>query len=212
MKQGTPDPVPDDTGEISAEVDSPGGIHAIFNNLKVRKTLLALRKPLFLVLGIGMVFYIDPEWFYIGLAVSLFGMLFQLWCFSCIKTSSELAVSGPYAFTRNPMYIARFFLSLGIIMFLGNWYITAVFVVLYYLYMVNRVRREEMKLKKIFGEPYEDYCRKVNRFIPSFLPYPQAKIIDSNKESFRRNHGLTFLITMLVFYCIAWAVTFLWQN
>jgi hypothetical protein len=64
------------------------------------------------------------EWFWPGFGVSVFGAVMQWWCFSCIMTSKELAVNGPYSFVRNPMYLSRFFLVLGGVVMIGNWWVT----------------------------------------------------------------------------------------
>ena len=91
--------------------------------------------------------------------VSTLGELFQVWCFSTIKTRKKLTIVGPYMFVRNPMYLSRFFLIFGILLMTGNPWIMLVFVVLYYFYTTNRVRREEKDLLEMFGEDYRIYCR-----------------------------------------------------
>ena len=127
-------------------------IHKIFNHRESRKFLLLLRKPLALVIFVLVVMIADKSWFWPGLIISVIGGLCQLWCFSCINTSKTLALNGPYRLARNPMYLSRFLLILGVVMFTGNLWAIGIYTVLYYFYMVNRVKREERKLEKIFGE------------------------------------------------------------
>ncbi len=104
-------------------------VHDLFNHPRLRSVLLRLRLPLGLVAGVLLVLSIAPEWFWPGLVVSAAGALFQLWCFSCIHTQHELAVNGPYMFVRNPMYLARFLLILGIVLMTGSLWLTAAYVV-----------------------------------------------------------------------------------
>ncbi len=142
-------------------------IHDLFNNKTIRSVLSKLRYLVFLVVFIIFVPFIRPLWFWPGFFVTLFGELIQVWCFASLEKNRVLANRGLYMLTRNPMYLGRFFVLLGFLVLAGNIWIIIFFTVLYYFYMVNRVRREEKKLREVFGEAYEGYCRDVNRFVPS---------------------------------------------
>ena len=185
-------------------------VNDFFNSPKVRKLLLKLRLPLGLALFVWLLCVIDPEWFWWGLGISAFGALCQLWCFSCIKTQKTLAANGPYLFVRNPMYLARFFLILGGIVWTGNVWVVVVFAVLYYLYMHNRVLREEVKLRDVFGEPYEAYCHDVKRFLPTvnkrFRPDLLFRV---DRECFMRNHGLVNALVVIAVYAVAYYRVFI---
>ncbi|MEJ2024689.1 MAG: methyltransferase, partial [Deltaproteobacteria bacterium] len=139
-------------------------IHALFNNRAARKMLLKIRIPLFLAALILLVPNISPHLFLYGLVVTLLGSLFQSWCFGSLDKNRSLAIQGPYALVRNPMYLGRFFLLFGCLLLVGNVLLLAVFTVLYYFYMANRVKREEEHLRGIFGQEYQAYCKAVNRF------------------------------------------------
>lgn len=77
-----------------------------------------------------------------------------------------LVVRGPYRWVRNPMYVsvativigeALFFRSVTLVQYLATfWLFLHLFVLLY----------EEPALRSLFGESYEDYCRRVWRWIP----------------------------------------------
>jgi protein-S-isoprenylcysteine O-methyltransferase Ste14 len=177
-------------------------VHRLFGNARLRSLFLKLRVPLGILAGIGILALLKREWFFAGLAVSVFGTLSQLWCFACIKTSKVLAHNGPYVFVRNPMYLARFFLVLGLVLMTGNPWIIVTLVVVYYFYMVNRVKREEAKLAEVFGEPYREYCRTVPRFIPSARRASSGRILFASMECFQRNHGSVNLVVMLVVYAV----------
>lgn len=183
-------------------------VNDVFNNPKLRKALLALRLPIALALAVILVLSVDRDWFWPGLAVSVLGMLLQLWVFGCIKTREVLAVNGPYMFVRNPMYIARFLLIAGLILMTGHPWLLAFFAPVYYLYMVNRVKREEPVLAKVFGAQYGDYCEHVPRFLPGLRPYGKGRFAFFSKENFQRQHGLANLLAFSVFYVACYIVTF----
>lgn len=175
-------------------------IHDIFNHPTARRVFLKLRYALFLIFFAVIARYTDGSRLPGGFLVSLFGEAIQLWSFASLVKNEQLTARGPYVLVRNPMYLGRFFLILGLVLLLGNAYITIAYVVLYYFYMVNRVQREEQRLTKILGQPYRDYCLRVNRYAPAF-----GKLLDPTVRFFDwgvllRNNGHWNLLAMLLFY------------
>ena len=76
-----------------------------------------------------------------------------------------LVRSGPFRFTRNPMYLALCLLQVALGFFLNDW-ITLLFVVpLALIFHHGVVLREERYLTSKFGEPYLQYKREVRRWI-----------------------------------------------
>ena len=73
----------------------------------------------------------------------MFGELIQLWSFASLDKNSDLAIRGPYALVRNPMYLGRYFILLGFLILLGAWWVLVVYSVVYWFYMDTRVEREE---------------------------------------------------------------------
>ena len=187
-------------------------IHTLFNNKKARKTLLKLRVPLGLVLFVLLSSIINLDFFFWGLAVSALGELFQVWCMSTIKTKKKLTIVGPYMFMRNPMYIGRFFLIFGIIMMTGNPWLMAGLTILYYFYMVNRVKREEEILLDLFGKEYEAYCSEVNRYMPSFKRFDRDLLWSFNKESFIQNNVHWNILGVAIGYVIIYSFTLFWTT
>jgi len=133
----------------------------------------------------------------------------QLWCFGSLHKQRTLATNGPYKVVRNPMYLARFLLLAGCLMFLGNWLLLAAFAVVYYYYMVNRVRREEARLLQVFGEPYREYCRQVSRFVPLRGIHTDGVFWFFRWDYFVGNHGPRNGLLQLAFYVLCYVLTFL---
>lgn len=79
---------------------------------------------------------------------------------------NHLVTTGIYAWVRNPIYSAFMIANTGIILIIGN----AFFFVLpfvYWLFMTVLMKHTEEKwLRKLYGQEYEDYCKRVNRCIP----------------------------------------------
>lgn len=185
-------------------------IHAVFNDKTLRKRFLKLRLPLFLVLFVLLLTQLEPKWFFPGLLISVLGELLQLWCFATIKTQKRLTTQGPYMFVRNPMYIGRFFLILGILVMTGNPWLIAVYAIIYYFYMVNRVRREEELLSDLFGKDYAAYCRDVPPYRPTLKRLDTAKLFLFDAESFAQNHGRRNMAVVGLCYVVLFIFTYVY--
>src|SRR5688572_23130742 len=142
-------------------------VHAIFNHPGVRAVWQKSRVLAALAVAAAILWFMDPRWLLAGFIVSMIGEAIQLWCFASLNKDTDLACNGPYTVVRNPMYLGRFFILLGMVMLPGNAWIILAYTLLYYFYMVNRVKREEERLRAALGASYVDYCGKVNRFLPT---------------------------------------------
>lgn len=175
-------------------------IHAFFNHSLPRKIFLKLRLAILLTIAVAVAYFAEARWFLPAVLISLFGQLIQSWSFASLVKNVELTVRGPYVLVRNPMYLGRYFLLLGLILLPGNLLIVLGYTVFYYFYMVNRVQREETRLRKELGEPYEQYCRLVHRFLPSFLRIEKREVWFFNWRVLLNNNGhWNFLATVIVY-------------
>jgi protein-S-isoprenylcysteine O-methyltransferase Ste14 len=175
-------------------------IHAFFNNPTARRVFLKSRYLFAVAALIAIAVYARREWLWWGLGVSLAGELIQVWAFGALVKNEMLTARGPYVLVRNPMYLGRLIMLLGLVLLLGNPYIAGAFVVLYYFYMFNRVAREEKRLEPLLGEPYRAYCRRTNRFWPTLsrLADPAVRFFDW--QVCKNNNGHWNLLANLVIY------------
>jgi len=186
-------------------------IHALFNNAALRKVLVRYR----MVLGIALVALLfwqlgwRAEHFWPAFAVSMIGEFIQLWCFASLDKNATLAFRGPYSLVRNPMYLGRYFIVLGLLLLLDQGRLPVIigYTVIYWFYMVNRVKREEALLKGVFGQSYADYCAEVRPFLPRLTPCSNGTLAFWDKRLFRNCNGARNLIgTLAVWALIAWLV------
>jgi len=107
-----------------------------------------------------------------GVVLIILGM--YLWLYANFKTKIEshikentLATDGVYSIVRNPIYSAFFLICTGVLLFPAN-LILLILPVLFYFYMTVMIKNTEEKwLKALYGHEYDEYCRSVNRCIPS---------------------------------------------
>ena len=183
-------------------------INRLFNHPGLRSLAVKLRIPIIVVAGLAVIRYADPRWLWAGFAISMAGEFIQLWSFASLNKNVDLAAQGPYALVRNPMYLGRFFILLGVLALLGNVWLLIVYAIGYWFYMANRVGREERRLRQVLGAPYEAYCAEVSRFVPG-APYRGNKVLFWDWKLFTQNNGHLNFIGTGVFWiaAIVWVMT-----
>lgn len=79
---------------------------------------------------------------------------------------ARLVVTGPYRYTRNPMYLGHLIFLLGLALTLRSWAGLALFFI-QAIWFNRRVVQDELRLRELFGPDYSDYLRHVRRWIPA---------------------------------------------
>ena len=140
------------------------------------RTIQRIRVPLgFLFAAIFLVFA-EPTVLTIavGSGVALIGVLFRAWASGHIRKAMELAVSGPYANTRNPLYLGSLVMGIGFTVATGVWWLAILFFILFVgIYLpVMSVETEDMR--QIFGDEYEDYKSNTPILFPRLTPWKRS--------------------------------------
>ncbi len=107
----------------------------------------------------------------IGTALGVLGLLVRGWAAGTIHKEKELTTTGPYAFTRNPLYVGSFFLGLGITIAGGQWIWPVLFLVFYLGVYGRTMSGEAALLGELFGERFHHYAANVPAFAPRLTPY-----------------------------------------
>ena len=82
-----------------------------------------------------------------------------------IETPAGIITTGPYAFSRNPMYVGWTLVNLGIALVANNmWILLSLPVVIFYTHKFV-ILNEEQILEERFGEPYQEYRNAVRRYL-----------------------------------------------
>jgi protein-S-isoprenylcysteine O-methyltransferase Ste14 len=134
--------------------------------------LSALRVTTGYVVGALMLVLAHPQSLSlaIGLGVATLGELVRLWAAGHIEKTLTLATGGPYAHTRNPLYLGSSLLALGAAI-AANSPIVVGAVLLYFGVFYPAVITEESRfLRGKFGDDYDAWARAVPAFLPRLLP------------------------------------------
>lgn len=80
----------------------------------------------------------------------------------------RLVTTGPFAYSRNPMYLGHIIFLLGLTLSLQS-ALAAIIMIVTALWFQPRVRRDEKRLTERFGQEYAEYCARVRRWIPGIF-------------------------------------------
>ena len=153
-----------------------------------------------------------PSSIWIGGAIALIGLAIRAAASGHLQKGETVAMSGPYARTRNPLYFGSALLAAGFVIASRSW-VAAVLVAAYYLALYPfLMRREEAELRARFGNGFDEYTKRV----PLFWPRLRAKTGGGRETSFSweryaRNReyqtalGVAFLLAGL------WAL-YIWRG
>lgn len=147
----------------------------------------------------------DPKSVAIGAAIGIFGLLLRAYAAGFLKKQEVLTTTGPYGYTRNPLYLGSAILAAGAAWAMHSWISAAIlsvyFAVVYYVVM----RREEGELRGHFGEAFEKYAKTVPLFFPRLTPAPgQGNGGVFSFAQYKKNHeyqaalGFLFLLLLLL--------------
>jgi protein-S-isoprenylcysteine O-methyltransferase Ste14 len=131
------------------------------------------RVPLGFLCGALFLFFArpTPTALLAGAGVSLLGLAIRAWSAGHIRKNTQLATSGPYAFTRNPLYFGSFLLGLGFTIASGRWPLALLFAGLFLGIYLPVMRVEATTMAEMFGEEYQAYKATVPMFFPRLSPY-----------------------------------------
>ena len=140
-----------------------------------------------------------------GAFVGAAGLCIRAYAAGYLHKQSVLTVTGPYAYTRNPLYLGSSVLALGAGMATRSWISAAILVVYFALVYAVVMRREENELLIQHGEAFRAYAAAVPLFFPRMTP---ARLDGTSVGSFslaqyKKNHeyeaAVGFLLLLLVF-------------
>jgi len=134
----------------------------------------------------------------IGTILIIVGESIRIWAAGHLQKNETLTVTGPYAYVKNPLYIGTILITTGFSILADNIYLLAIATLSFcFHYIPYKKRVEGDRLRKIFGDRYEDYDQKVPEYIPTWTPYSgekrvwQLKCFTENSEG-----GILFLVVV----------------
>jgi protein-S-isoprenylcysteine O-methyltransferase Ste14 len=126
-----------------------------------------IRVPLGFVFAILYLWLAQPRWSSLGLGMILIlpGLLIRAIASGHVRKNEALATSGPYGYTRNPLYLGSLLIGVGFAVAARSWVVGALLVGMFFAIYIPVIRDEEKFLRQTFPE-FESYAREVPRIFP----------------------------------------------
>jgi len=144
----------------------------------------------------------------IGGGIGLLGLALRAWASGHLRKNDALATTGPYAYTRNPLYLGSFLIGVGFTVAAGRWELAVVFAALFLGIYVPVMRVESGTLEDLFGHKYRRYSQAVPLFIPRRPPYREATPARFDPALYKRYReyqaALGFVIAWVALAVKAW--------
>lgn len=145
------------------------------------------RVSLGFILGIIYLVFARPtaNLIILGGGIALVGLVIRGWAAGYLEKGRNLATSGPYGFTRNPLYFGSFWIGSGFMVAGGSWWLGGIFLILFAAVYWPVMRREANSLRARFARDYERYAESTPLFLPRGLSTPRKPDQDAPVERFR---------------------------
>jgi protein-S-isoprenylcysteine O-methyltransferase Ste14 len=125
------------------------------------------RVPLGFAFAAGYLWFARPTWPWVfaGSVFVVAGLAVRAAASGHIRKNAELATTGPYAYTRNPLYLGSILMAAGFVLAARNLWIALATILMFMIIYLPVIRAEEIYLRSTFAG-YDEYAVRVPRFFP----------------------------------------------
>src|SRR5579883_1845358 len=142
------------------------------------------RVPLGFLLAIFYFWFSRPTWASLaaGAILATPGLLLRAYAAGYVKKDRELTITGPYAYTRNPLYLGSVIAAAGCALASRNVWIVLAMLILFFAIYIPVIRDEEAYLGKIFPA-FAGYRDNVPRLLPRLTAFRSSDSAESGTFS-----------------------------
>ncbi len=143
------------------------------------------RVPLGFVFAAAYLWFARPTWAFLlsGAIIVLAGIMVRALASGHIRKNAELAITGPYAYTRNPLYLGSILIALGFIVAARNLWIGLAALAMFAFVYLPVIKAEEGYLRSAFPD-YALYASHVPRFLPRLTRYQAEAAANAGPRRF----------------------------
>ncbi|MDX8381059.1 MAG: isoprenylcysteine carboxylmethyltransferase family protein [Ghiorsea sp.] len=166
------------------------------------------RPRLTAVSALIVIFFAQPtmESLLFGTIIAVLGEMGRTWALGYIDKDAALATTGPYAFTRNPLYVFNSTMFVGFCV-MGNELVPALIAAVLFIWIyIVVIKIEAGRMVDLFGDTYVEWSKHVPLFIPRLTPWEDR---DSKAYSFslmlghkEPKHWFGTVVGLSIFYAI----------
>lgn len=161
-----------------------------------------IRVPLGFVFAAFFLWLARPTVLFLMLSLILVlpGLWLRGYASGYVKKNAEITMTGPYAYTRNPLYLGSMLIAFGFALAAHSVWIALALAVLFAAIYIPVIRSEEAFLRTSFAG-YDDYAAQVPRLIPRLRPAPaQAETGVFSSGLYRKHREYNALMGAVAIY------------
>ncbi len=136
-----------------------------------------------------------------GAIITMLGLTIRIWACGNLRKEKELTTSGPYRYTRNPLYLGSMILGISTVVACQSWGVLAIFLANFLIIYPVVIRAEKEKMSQLFPEKYREYSKHVPLFFPTLKPkFPRDPEHRFSGEIYKQNRENRALLGSVIFY------------
>jgi protein-S-isoprenylcysteine O-methyltransferase Ste14 len=137
-----------------------------------------------------------------GIGLTLAGLAIRAWACGHLEKEKTLAISGPYRFTRNPLYLGNLLIGIGVVVGARSWWVLGCALVLFALFYPVAVFSEKQKMEKLFPGEYTAYSQKVPLFFPKLQSSLPPRGSGFQRDLYKKNQEFRAILGSAIFWFI----------
>jgi protein-S-isoprenylcysteine O-methyltransferase Ste14 len=171
------------------------------------------RVPLGFACAVVFLYFAAPStWTLIaGAAIAVPGLVLRAWASGHLRKNETLATTGPYAYTRNPLYLGSSLIGLGFTIAAGQVLLIIIFIVMILGIYLPVMRVESATLGTLFGKKYDRYAKEVPLLFPRFSPYRRAGEVGFDRNLYLRYREYRATIGVVIVWMLLAAKMIFWK-
>jgi len=156
----------------------------------------------------------QPTWKTMALSLLLVvpGVWLRGYAAGYVKKNAELTQTGPYAHTRNPLYLGSILIAVGFAVAARSWPMAVVLVAMFLAIYLPTIRSEEEYLRAHFSD-FDEYAKRVPRLLPRLTPARTTATKGSfSRELYLRHREYNALMGASAIYAALVARLLFWPR
>jgi protein-S-isoprenylcysteine O-methyltransferase Ste14 len=139
------------------------------------------------------------------------GVALRTYASGYVTKNTELTTTGPYAHTRNPLYLGSMLIAFGFAVAAHSWWIALALAVLFALIYLPTIRSEEEFLRGQFSD-YDEYAKRVPRLLPRLTPASSIRGGSFSGGLYRKHREYNAALGSLTIYAVLLLKLFVWHR
>ncbi|MCB0713528.1 MAG: DUF1295 domain-containing protein [Ignavibacteriae bacterium] len=118
------------------------------------------------------------------------------------QRAAEVNTTGIYSTVRHPLYLGNYVMGLGLALVPHQWWLVAIYSLIFWVYYERIMVAEEEFLRKKFGAAYEEWGNRTPAFIPSFKHWQPPALPFSARNVLKREYSGFFALILSMYILV----------